>query len=63
MSKIQGSYPCTYCHGDPDNACSACDPEDWKIIAQAIVNGTVNSVPLKNNNIEHSTYYADDGYK
>ena len=27
MSKIQGSYPCTYCHGDPDNACSACDPE------------------------------------
>ncbi len=27
MSKIQGAYNCSYCHGNIDNACTACDPE------------------------------------
>jgi len=25
--KIKGAYDCSYCHGDIDNACTACDPE------------------------------------
>jgi len=25
--KIEGAYDCSYCHGDIDNACTACDPE------------------------------------
>lgn len=25
--KIQGAYNCSYCHGNTDNACTACDPE------------------------------------
>jgi len=25
--KIKGAYNCSYCHGDIDHACTACDPE------------------------------------
>lgn len=25
--KIKGAYDCSYCHGDTDHACTACDPE------------------------------------
>lgn len=27
MPKIEGAYNCSYCHGDIDEACAACDPE------------------------------------
>ena len=27
MTKVKGAYDCSYCHGDPDHACTACDPE------------------------------------
>jgi hypothetical protein len=27
MTRIPGAYPCSYCHGNIDNACTACDPE------------------------------------
>ena len=27
MTRIPESYPCTYCHGDIDHACTACDPD------------------------------------
>jgi len=27
MAKIKGAYNCTYCHGNIDDACTACDPE------------------------------------
>ena len=25
--KIKGAYNCSYCHGNIDNACTACDEE------------------------------------
>jgi len=25
--KIKGAYNCSYCHGNIDNACTACDDE------------------------------------
>ena len=25
--KINGAYNCSYCHGNTDNACTACDSE------------------------------------
>lgn len=25
--QIEHAYPCTYCQGDIDHACTACDPE------------------------------------
>mgnify|MGYP001612338501 CR=1 FL=1 len=27
MSKIKGAYNCSYCHGNDDDACTACDSE------------------------------------
>ena len=27
MPKIKGSYNCSYCHGNTDHACTACDEE------------------------------------
>ena len=27
MPKVKGAYPCSYCHGNTDEACTACDPE------------------------------------
>ena len=27
MAKVPGAYPCSYCNGNPDDACSACDAE------------------------------------
>lgn len=27
MPKIQGAYPCSYCGGNTDHACTACDAE------------------------------------
>ena len=27
MPTIKGAYNCSYCHGNTDNACTACDPE------------------------------------
>jgi len=27
MPKIRGAYDCTYCHGNTDDSCTACDSE------------------------------------
>jgi hypothetical protein len=27
MPYIEGAWNCSYCHGNTDNACQACDPE------------------------------------